>query len=74
MVELPDYYIENISIPCELEEIDFQSREIGFFKSLVEKAENEETKQRCNFFITYSENGIEQSNQRLKEYRKQLDG
>jgi hypothetical protein len=73
MVDLPDYYIENISIPCELEEIEFQSREIGFFKSLIEKIESDEIKQRCNFFITYSENEIEQSNQRLKDFRSKLE-
>lgn len=72
MVDLPSYYLELITIPCLLDDIDFHSREIGFFKKCFEKTENDKFKQWYNYFINYSEIEIEQSNNRIKEYREKL--
>lgn len=62
-----------ILIKCEIDTVNFYAEEIGFFKKFSEKLENEEIQQRIKFFITYSEIEMENANDRLKEYRQNLE-
>lgn len=81
MVMSPAWH--EILIGCELDNIRFYAGEIGFFKRFLENRDSfnmklkseisEETKQRCNFFINYSMIEMENSNDRIKELRSELE-
>jgi hypothetical protein len=64
---------QEVLIECELDNIRFYAGEIGYFKKFLEQMENDEIRQRINFFINYSEIAMEQSNDRLKKLRQDLE-
>lgn len=71
MVEInPDY--QKLEIECERGNINFYAQEVGFFKSLLEKTENDELRQWFRFFINYSEMELDNANDRLSEKRQKL--
>ena len=72
MVESESYFIKTIHIQCELDTINFQAREIGFFNSLFENEKKIELKQFYLFFLEHAEKELEDANERLTDYRRQL--
>jgi hypothetical protein len=66
----PSY--QRLVIECEKQNINFYAQEIGFFKKLLEKEENDTTRQWFSFFRDHAEIELEQANGRLEEFRKQL--
>ncbi|MFA5299115.1 MAG: hypothetical protein WC389_12985 [Lutibacter sp.] len=61
-----------VLIDCEIENIKYYSQEIGFYKKLLEKQDDDATCQWFNYFISYAENEIEAVNDRLKKLREDL--
>jgi polyhydroxyalkanoate synthesis regulator phasin len=64
---------QEIIIGCERDNINFYAQEIGFFKKLLEKQEDEQIRQWFNYFIVYSESEMEIANGKLTALRKELD-
>jgi hypothetical protein len=63
---------QKLVIECEMQNINFYAQEIGFFKKMLEKEENDTARQWFIFFRDYSEIELEHANGRLEEFRKQL--
>ena len=72
MVESEAYFIKEIDIPCETDNINFYAREVGFFNKAFETEENIEFKQFYLLFLEHAENELEKANGRLTEYREKL--
>jgi hypothetical protein len=72
MVESEAYFIKTIDIPCELDNINFEAREIGFYTNLYEKETETKLREYFLYFIEYSEKGLEKANERLKRFREKL--
>jgi hypothetical protein len=73
MVESEAYFIKQIEIPCEMDNINFEAREIGFYSNLFEKEEDIEQKQYYLLFIEYAEGRLTDATKRLTEYREKLN-
>lgn len=65
-------YYQQIMIDDERNSVNFYAQEIGFLVSMLHKIENETLRQWINFFISYSEQELENANERLKKLREEL--
>lgn len=66
------YFIKEIDIPCERDNINFYAREVGFFDGLWPTEQNIERQQLYIYFLENAERGLENANKRLTEYRAEL--
>jgi hypothetical protein len=65
-------YLQIALINEEKDTINFHAQEIGFFKRLLEKQQDETLRQWFNYFTSYSEIEMEQANERLEKLRNEL--
>jgi hypothetical protein len=65
-------YLQKALIDEEKDTINFHAQEMGFFKRLLEKQQDEKLRQWFNFFISYSETKMELANERLEKLRNEL--
>ena len=72
MVESEAYFIKAVHIPCELDTISFQAREIGFFNSSFEQENRIELKQFYLLFLEHAEKELDNANERLEAFRQKL--
>ena len=63
---------QKLVIDCEIANINFYAQEIGFFKKILEKEENDTASQWFNFFKNYSNIELEQAHERLEQLRAGL--
>jgi Trp operon repressor len=68
-----DVYYTNLICEDERNSINFYAQEIGFFVDLKKRVESDTLKQWCDFFISYSEQEMENANDRLKKFRELAD-
>jgi hypothetical protein len=68
--------IKTLWIPYELDNIRYYALEIGDFKKMLEgkmASAHDNIRQLYRYFLTYAEIELEAANERITEYRKELD-
>ena len=66
------YFIKEIDIPCEPDNINCQAQEKGFFKRLLEKETDNIKRQWFRFFEAIAEQELENASERLTAFREKL--
>lgn len=63
---------QKIRIQCESDNINYCAQEIGFFKSRIEKSEDDRLIQWYKYFMSVADIELEEASERLETLRTEL--